>query len=65
MLFNKLQKIQCGLSEKYQREYSLWDQVISTCRGINEYSLILYNPATIFKGIYTQLQLTVGTAVYT
>ena len=51
------------MSAEYQKEYSLWDQVISACKGINEYNLILYNPATIFKGIYTQLQSAVGTAV--
>jgi hypothetical protein len=63
MLFDQLQKIQRGLSAEYQREYSLRDQVISACRGVEEYSFALYKPANTFEGVCAELRSAVGTAV--
>ena len=43
------------MSAEYQTEYSLRDQVISACRGVEECSLALYNPAATVKGVCAQL----------
>ena len=65
LLFDKLQKVQRGLTESYQNDNSLRDQVISACRGIPECSLALYQPANTFEGVCAQLRSAVGTAVRT
>jgi len=65
LLFDKLQKVQRGLTESYQNDNSLRDQVISACRGISECSLALYQPANTFEGVCAQLRSAVGTAVRT
>ena len=52
-LFDQLQTIQRGLSESYQEDFSLRDQVISACRGVEECNLALFNPANTYKGVYT------------
>jgi hypothetical protein len=65
LLFNTLQKVQRGLAQSYQNNDSLRDQVISACRGIPEYSLALYQPASTFKGVCAQLRSAVRTAVKT
>jgi hypothetical protein len=65
ILFDKLQKVQRGLTESYQNDNSLRDQVISACRGIPECSLALYQPADTFEGVCAQLRSAVGTAVRT
>src|SRR5437763_15948825 len=62
---DKLQKVQRGLTERYQNDNSLRDQVISACRGIPECSLALYQPAKTFEGVCAQLRSAVGTAVRT
>jgi hypothetical protein len=62
-LFDQLQKIQRGLSESYQEDFSLRDQVISACRGIEECNLALFNPASTYEGVYAQLRSSVGTAL--
>ena len=63
MVFNKLQKIQRGLSTDYQTENSLRDQVINACRGVPECSLALYKPSDSFEGVCAELRSAVGTAV--
>ena len=62
-MFDKLQKIQRGLTQVYQTEYSLRDQVISACRGVPECSLALYKPASTYEGICAELRSAIGTAV--
>lgn len=65
LLFDKLQKIQRGLSENYQNNNSLRDQVISACRGIAECNLALFQPASTFEAVCAQLRSAVGTAMRT
>ena len=62
MLFDKLQKVQQGLSAEYQTKYSLRDQVISACRGVEECNLALHKPATTFEGVCAELRSAIGTA---
>ncbi|CCU76925.1 integrase and RNaseH domain-containing protein [Blumeria hordei DH14] len=61
-IFDKLQIVQRGLTETYQTEYSLHDQVINAYRGVEECNLALYNPANIYEGVCAQLRSAVGTA---
>lgn len=63
MLFDKLRRIQQVLTLEYQSKYSLRDQVISACQGVEEYNLALYKPALTFKGVCTELRSAVGTAL--
>ena len=65
LLFDKLQKIQRGLTETYQNENSLRDQVISACRGVPKCNLALYKPADTFEGVCAELRSAVGTAMRT
>jgi hypothetical protein len=37
------------------------DQVLSIYQGVSEYKLVLFKPATIYQGIYTDLRSTIGT----
>jgi hypothetical protein len=62
-MFDKLEKIQRGLTQVYQTEYSLRDQVISACRSVSECSLALYKPAPTYEGICAELRSAIGTAV--
>lgn len=62
-LFDRLQNIQRGLSESYQEDLSLRDQVINACRGIEECNLALFNPANTYEGVCAQLRSAIGTAV--
>jgi len=62
LLFDKLEKIQQGLSEGYQMEFSIRDQVISACRGIEECNLALYKPASTFEGVCAELRSAIATA---
>jgi hypothetical protein len=62
-LFDRLQTIQRGLSESYQEDYSLRDQVISACRGVEECNLALFNPTNTYEGVCAQLRSAVGTAL--
>lgn len=63
ILFDKLQTIQRGLSQTYQTKYSLRDQVISACRGVEECNLALYSPVSTYEGVCYQLRSAVGTAM--
>jgi hypothetical protein len=54
-LFDQLQTIQRGLSESYQEDFSLRDQVISACRGVEECNLALFHPASMYEGVCAQL----------
>jgi hypothetical protein len=62
-LFDRLQTIQRDLSESYQEDFSLRDQVISACRGVEECNLALFNPANTYEGVCAQLRSSVGTAL--
>ena len=62
-LFDRLQTIQRGLSESYQEDFSLRDQVISACRGVEECNLALFNPASTYEGVCAQLRSSIGTAL--
>ena len=61
-LFDRLQVVQRGLSESYQEDLSLRDQVINACQGIKECRLALYNPADTYEGVCAQLRSSIGTA---
>ncbi|KIM93290.1 hypothetical protein OIDMADRAFT_71369, partial [Oidiodendron maius Zn] len=63
LLFDKLQKIQRGMSEVYQTEHNLRDMIINACRGVEECELALYKPANTFEGVCSELQSAVGTAM--
>jgi len=65
LLLDKLQKIQSGLSEHYQTDNSLRDQVILACRGITECNLALFQPASTFEGVCAQLRSAVRTTMRT
>jgi hypothetical protein len=65
IMIDKLEKIQRGLSEQYQTEYNLRDQVINGCRGVPECSLALYKPAPTYEGVCADLRSAVGTAIRT
>ena len=62
-MFDKLQKIQRGLSVVYQTEYSLKNQVISVCRGIPKYNLALYQSADTYEDIYAELRSSINTTI--
>ncbi|PVH90772.1 hypothetical protein DM02DRAFT_547142, partial [Periconia macrospinosa] len=62
-LFDQLQTIQRGLSESYQEDFSLRDQIISACRGVEECNLALFNPANTYEGVCAQLRSSVSTAL--
>ena len=62
ILFNRLQKIQQGLTEFCQTDLSLKDQVINACQGVPECSFALYQPADTYKGVCAQLQSAISTA---
>jgi hypothetical protein len=55
IMIDKLEKIQRGLSEQYQTEYNLRDQVINGCRGVPECSFALYKPAPTYEGVCAEL----------
>jgi hypothetical protein len=63
ILFDKLQRIQQAILVDHQSENSLQEQIISTCQGIEECSLALYNPIATVKGVYAQLQSAIGIAI--
>jgi hypothetical protein len=65
LLFDKLQKIQRGLTKSYQNDNSLRDQVISACRGVPECNMALYKPANTFEGVCAELRSAIGTAMRT
>jgi hypothetical protein len=62
-LFDRLQTIQRSLFESYQEDFSLRDQVISTYRGVEECNLALFNSASTYEGVCTQLRSSVGIAL--
>jgi hypothetical protein len=37
-------------------DYNLQNQVLNICKGVSKYYYMLYNPAPIYKVVYTQLQ---------
>jgi hypothetical protein len=63
MLFDKLQIVQRGLSEDYQRDNTLRDQVLSACRGVPECDLSMFKPASTFEGLCSDLRSAVGTRI--
>jgi hypothetical protein len=60
ILFDKLVKIQQGLSMVYQEEHSLRDQIINACKGVPDCKLALQKPADTFEGLCADLR----TAIY-
>ena len=63
ILFDKLQILQRGLTEFYQTDYSLRDQVISACQGVKECEMCLFKPADTFEGVCSELRSSIGTAM--
>lgn len=63
LLLDKLRTAQRGLTEQYQNENSLRDQVINACRGVRECNLALFKPAPTFEGLCADLRSAIGTAV--
>jgi hypothetical protein len=60
-MLDRLYKIQRGLQEVYQLDYSMRDQVLNTYQGVSEYKLILFKPAIIYQGVYIDLRSAIGT----
>ncbi|KAI0991738.1 hypothetical protein K3495_g16449, partial [Podosphaera aphanis] len=61
LTIDRLQHIQQGLSEKYQFEHTLRDQVINACQGIKACNLALYKPANTFEGVCSELRSSIAT----
>jgi hypothetical protein len=60
-MLDRLHKIQRGLQEVYQLDYSIRDQVLSACQGVSEYKLALFKPAVIYQGVYADLRSAIST----
>ncbi|KAI0997705.1 hypothetical protein K3495_g10485 [Podosphaera aphanis] len=58
---DKLSHVQQGLSDKYQFEHTLRDQIINACQGIKACNLALYKPANKFEGICSELRSSIAT----
>jgi hypothetical protein len=65
ILFDRLQIVQRGLSEVYQEDYSLRDQILSACRGIEECNMALFKPAPTWEGVCNDLRAAIGATLRT
>jgi hypothetical protein len=62
-MLDRLYKIQRGLQEVYQLDYSMRDQVLNVYQGILEYKFIFFKPAAIYQGVYTNLRSAISTEI--
>jgi hypothetical protein len=63
-MLDRLYKIQRGLQEVYQLDYSMRDQVLSIYQGVSEYKLVFFKPIVIYQGVYINLRSTISTKIY-
>jgi hypothetical protein len=63
-MLDRLYKIQRGLQEVYQLDYSMRDQVLSVYQGVSEYKLVFFKPIVIYQGVYINLRSTISTKIY-
>lgn len=61
ILTDRLRYIQQGLSDKYQLEYRLRNQVINTCQGIKICNFSLYESAGTFEEVCSELRSSIAT----
>ncbi|KAI0995922.1 hypothetical protein K3495_g12260 [Podosphaera aphanis] len=58
---DELRRTQQGLSQEYQHEHILKEQVINACQGVKECSLALFNSFDTFEGVCHQLKSSITT----
>ncbi|KAI0992248.1 hypothetical protein K3495_g15938, partial [Podosphaera aphanis] len=61
LTIDELRRTQQGLSQEYQHEHILKEQVINACQGVKECSLALFNPSDTFEGVCHQLKSSITT----